>query len=73
MELYLKYFEEKNKVREGANFYAGFDFNVDRINMVIVDSYGRLRDVKNAHFPEVVTLPRERRLKRLGKNHYCGL
>ncbi|PUA33933.1 MAG: hypothetical protein B7O98_00500 [Zestosphaera tikiterensis] len=60
IELYLKYFEKKHKVQPDANFYAGFDFNVDRINMAIVDSYGRLRDVRNAHFPEVVTLPREK-------------
>ena len=52
--MYLKHFSKEIKVGHGSNLYAGFDFNVDRINMVIIDSYGRIRDVKNIHFPEVV-------------------
>ena len=52
--LYVKYFGKRVRVKPQNNFYAGFDFNVDRINMVIVDPHGRIRDVRNIHFPEVV-------------------
>ncbi|WP_456328189.1 IS200/IS605 family accessory protein TnpB-related protein [Archaeoglobus sp.] len=34
---------------------ASFDLNSDRINMVIVDRNGRIRDVKSKHFPEVTS------------------
>ena len=50
----MKYFGKRVRVKPQNNFYAGFDFNVDRINMVIVDPHGRIRDVRNIHFPEVV-------------------
>ncbi|ADB58198.1 IS200/IS605 family element transposase accessory protein TnpB [Archaeoglobus profundus] len=53
-DLYAKYFGKRVKVESENKFYAGFDFNVDRINMVIVDSYGRIRDIRNIHFPEVI-------------------
>jgi len=57
--LYVKYFS-KVKVKPQSNLYAGFDFNVDRINVVIVDSYGRIRDIRNIHFPEVVNYNRDK-------------
>ena len=69
--LYVKYFSKKVKVKPQNNLYAGFDFNVDRINMVIVDSYGRIRDIRNIHFPEVVNYNRDKsrviRLESLSK------
>jgi IS605 OrfB family transposase len=34
---------------------ASFDLNSDRINMVIVDKDGNIRDVKVKHFPEVTS------------------
>ena len=34
---------------------ASFDLNSDRINMVIVDREGKIRDVKVKHFPEVTS------------------
>ena len=52
---------------------AGFDLNSDRINMVIVDERGEIRDVKTEWFPEVTSpgFPRNRagdaRLKALAK------
>jgi len=52
IELYLKYFSKGN-VREGL--VAGFDLNSDRINMVIADRQGIIRDVKTERFPEVVS------------------
>jgi len=58
--LYVKYFGKRVKVKPQNNLYAGFDFNVDRINMVIVDSYGRIRDIRNIHFPEVVNYNRDK-------------
>ena len=58
--LYVKYFRKRVKVKPQNNLYAGFDFNVDRINMVIVDSYGRIRDVRNIHFPEVVNYDKDK-------------
>jgi len=54
VELYIKYFTKKARVHPDSKLFAGFDFNVDRINMIIIDQYGRLRDIKNIHFPEVV-------------------
>ena len=50
LELYLKHFK-KGEAR--GNLVAGFDLNSDRINMVIVDRFGIVRDVKTAWFPEV--------------------
>jgi len=52
IELYLKYF---TKGRANGNLIAGFDLNSDRINMVIVDKYGKIRDMKTAWFPEVTS------------------
>ncbi|RLF22973.1 MAG: hypothetical protein DRN15_07520 [Thermoprotei archaeon] len=60
VSLYVKYFSKRVKVKPRNRFYAGFDFNVDRINMVIVDSYGRIRDVRNIRFPEVVNYDKDK-------------
>ncbi len=60
VELYVKYFTKKVRVHPGSKLFAGFDFNVNRINMVIVDQYGRMRDVKNIHFPEVINYDRNK-------------
>ena len=41
---------------------AGFDFNSDRICMVIIDHNGIIRDVRNIHFPEIIShgFPKEK-------------
>jgi len=52
IELYLKYF---SKGKAEGKLIAGFDLNSDRINMVIVDKYGIIRDVKTEWFPEVTS------------------
>ena len=65
IELYLKHF---NKGSTNGVLTAGFDFNANRINMVIVDRYGRVRDIKTVRFPEVTShgYPRNKaRAKRL--------
>jgi len=65
VELYLKHFK-KGEAR--GDLVAGFDLNSDRINMVIIDRYGRIRDVKTEWFPEVTShgYPRSKaRAKRL--------
>ncbi|MEM1777989.1 MAG: hypothetical protein QXU96_01305 [Ignisphaera sp.] len=52
LELYLKYFRE-GEAR--GSLIAGFDLNSDRVNMVVVDKSGVVRDVKTAWFPEVMS------------------
>lgn len=52
VELYLKYF---GKGEAGGDMISGFDLNSDRINMVIVDKYGRVVDMKTEWFPEVTS------------------
>ena len=49
IELYLKYFR---KGKSEGTLIASFDLNSDRINMIIVDRYGIMRDVKTEWFPE---------------------
>jgi len=48
-EVYLRHFGETAIGR----LYAGFDLNSDRVNMVILDEDGIIRDVRVEHFPEV--------------------
>jgi len=62
LELYAKHTKPKIMVKDRAHLIASFDLNVDRINMVIVDEEGKIRDVKNEYFPEVVThgVPKEK-------------
>jgi len=70
VELYLKHFK---KGEVNGNLIAGFDLNSDRVNMVIIDRYGRIRHVKTERIPEVTShgYPRgkakARRLEALAK------
>ena len=52
IELYLKYFREGYACGE---LIASFDMNSDRINMVIVDKQGIIRDVKTEWYSEVTS------------------
>jgi len=52
IELYLKYFR-KGYAR--GELVAGLDLNSDRVNMVIVDRQGIIRDVKTEWYPEVTS------------------
>ena len=52
IELYLKY---SSKGRTGGSLIAGFDLNSDRINMVIVDNQGIIRDTRTEWFLEVTS------------------
>ena len=58
INLYIKYFHKDYMVAPKHEHLAGFDFNIDRVNMVIIDQDGKIRDIKNVHFPEVVNYPR---------------
>lgn len=40
------YFHHFSRGEANGDLIAGFDLNADRINMVIVDRYGRVRDIK---------------------------
>ena len=65
IELYLKHYL---KGRAKGKLIAGFDLNSDRINVVIIDRYGRIKDIKTEWFPEVTShgYPRSKaRSKRL--------
>jgi len=80
LELYLKYMRKASKSKTAGHF-AGFDFNPDRVCMVIIDENGTIRDAKNEHFPEVTShgFPRKKsetirqeaiaRLVKYGRDH----
>jgi len=75
IQLYLKYFR---KVQAVGELVAGFDLNSDRVNVAIVDRYGRLIDTRTTWFPEATShgFPREKakalRLEALaGLLKYC--
>ena len=75
IQLYLKHFKRGDARGE---LVAGFDLNSDRINLAIVDKYGRLVDAKTERFSEVTShgFPREKakalRLRALAKLlRYC--
>ncbi len=80
-ELYIKHFKKVDKKPEGSNI-ASFDLNSDRINMVIVDRQGIIRDTKTERYSEVNRpgYPKDKawalRLQALGKllryAYYCG-
>jgi hypothetical protein len=60
INLYAKYMGGVNaNVSSNALLWAGFDFNVDRVCMAIIDSAGRLRDTKTVFFSNAVNVPRE--------------
>jgi len=52
IELYLKYFR---RGEANGDLIAGFDLNSDRVNMVIVDKSGVVRDVRTEWYPEVTS------------------
>ena len=75
IQLYLKHFKKGDAYGE---LIAGFDLNSDRVNLVIIDKYGRVVDVKTEWFPEVTSpgFPQEKaralRLRALAKLlKYC--
>ena len=60
IELYAKHRRVGGvPTNSGAELWAGFDFNVDRVCVAIVDSAGRLRDVKTRLFSNAVNTPSE--------------
>ena len=52
INLYLKYF---SKGKAHGELVVGFDINSDRMNMVIIDRYGKIRDIKTKWFSEVTS------------------
>lgn len=48
-------FFKKSSRNKIVGYIAGFDFNSDKINMVIINKNGILLDVKSEHFPEVTS------------------
>jgi hypothetical protein len=60
ISLYAKYMGGAvTSVSSNAFLLAGFDFNIDRVCMAIIDSTGRLRDTKTIFFSNAVNTPRE--------------
>jgi len=61
LELYVKHMRKESKAKITGHI-AGFDFNPDRICMVIIDRKGIIRDVRNEHFPEITShgFPKDR-------------
>lgn len=60
-------FYNKHMARYRENdgrLYGGVDINADRINLAIVDGYGRLRDIKTFWFREVTARGYQRRKAR---------
>jgi len=53
LKLYTRYLGKKISRKGKSLHIADFDLNVDRINMVIINSSGELLDFKVKHFPEV--------------------
>jgi hypothetical protein len=60
INLYVKYMGSvSTNASSSALLLAGFDFNIDRVCMAIIDSTGRLRDTKTVFFSNAVNTPRE--------------
>jgi len=55
VEVYVDKAKKTIKSKSIPKHFVGFDFNPDRINMVIIDENGEIRDIKNAHFHEVIS------------------
>ena len=53
--LYVKHLSKTSRHHNSRGHVASFDFNSDRICMVIVSRDGDLLDVKTEHFPEVTS------------------
>jgi len=51
--LYLETMRKYNKPL--GNYVAGIDVNIDRLNLVIVDKYGELRDMRTFWFREITS------------------
>lgn len=65
LELFLKHFK---RGEAKGDLIAGFDLNGDRINTVVIDRFGRIRDIETEWFPEATShgFPRSKaRAKRL--------
>ncbi len=59
---YYLYIETMRKHSQPlGNNVAGVDVNVDRINLAIIDKYGKLRDVKTFWFSEITSRGYERK------------
>lgn len=54
LELYVKHMKKESKAKI-SDYIAGFDFNPDRVCMVIIDQRGVIRDIKNEYFPEITS------------------
>jgi len=73
IELYLKHLGRGRGRRGRGGLVAGIDLNSDRVCMVVVDSLGRVRDVKTEWFSELAShgfsrgRARARRLEALSK------
>jgi hypothetical protein len=63
LDLYYKYMTRYR--RNYGKFYGGVDVNSDRINLAIVDRYGRLRDVKTFWFEDATRRGYPRRKARI--------
>lgn len=59
INLYVKYTGSATTNASNNALLAGFDFNVDRICMAIIDFAGRPRDTKTVFFSNAVNTPRE--------------
>ncbi len=60
------YYKHMTRYRRNyGRLYGGVDVNVDRINLAIVDRYGRLRDVKTFWFEDVTRRGYPRRKARI--------
>ena len=63
LDFYYKYMVRYR--RNYGRLYGGVDVNVDRINLAIIDRYGRLRDVKTFWFEDVARRGYSRRKARI--------
>jgi len=55
LEIYTEKMKKNIRSNSKPKHFAGFDFNADRINMVIFDENGEIRDIKSEHFPEITS------------------
>ena len=62
LELYIRYLGNVPRQYDSGGHVASFDFNPDRMCMVIVSRDGDLLDVKTEHFPEATShgFPKDR-------------
>jgi len=62
LEVYVRHLGHNMESNKHGGYIAGFDFNPDRVNMVIVDREGNILDIRSKHFHEVTSpgFPKER-------------